>query len=80
MYANKSGHRLRIARTMNKPSLTQDDLAARMQIEGYELTRNMISRIEIGERYVTDLELIAFSKVLNVSIAWLLEETNIPDR
>jgi len=81
MRANKSGHRIRVARNMQTPRLTQDDLTARMQIEGLQnITKNMISRIEKGERYVTDLELIAFAKVLNVSTKWLLEETSTPDR
>lgn len=80
MKANKCGHRIRVARTMQSPPLTQEDLTARMQIEGLNITKNMISRIELGERYVTDLELIAFAKALNVSTAWLLEETSTPDR
>ena len=80
MSANKSGHRIQIARTMQTPKMTQDDLAARMQIEGFNITKNMISRIELDERYVTDLELVTFAKVLNVSTIWLLEETTTPDR
>lgn len=78
--ANKSGHRIRVARTMQKPRLTQDDLVARMQIEGVDISKNTLSRIELGERYVTDLELISFAKVLNVTTSWLLEETNNPSR
>jgi len=78
MSANKSGHRIRVARTMQKPRLTQDDLVARMQIENMDMSKNILSRIELGERYVTDLELMAFAKVLGVSTAWLLEETNNP--
>ena len=78
MGANKSGHRVRVARTMQKPRLTQDDLIARMQIAGIEMSKNILSRIELGERYVTDLELITFAKVLNVTTSWLLEETNNP--
>ena len=35
----------------------------------------MVSRIESGERYVTDYELIALAKCLNVSTAYLLGET-----
>ena len=31
-----------------------------------------------GQRYVTDLELIAFADVLQVSTAWLLGETIDP--
>ena len=39
----------------------------------------MLSRIETGDRYVTDTELMAFSRVLKVSIAWLLGETSDSD-
>ena len=78
MFANKSGDRIRIARAMQKPRLTQDDLIARMQVEEINMRKNTLSRIETGIRYVTDVELIAFSKVLNVSIAWLLEQTQDP--
>ena len=34
----------------------------------------MMSRIENKDRYITNLELIAISKVLKVSIHWLLGE------
>ena len=78
MNANKAGHRIRVARTMANPRLTQDDLVAKMQIEGFKITKNSLSRIETNDRYVTDLELLGFAKVLKVSTAWLLEETNIP--
>ncbi len=78
MYKNKAGYRIRVARVMHRPQLTQDDLVAKLQIYGINISKNILSRIELGERYVTDLELIAFSKVLNVSTAWLLEETDNP--
>lgn len=35
----------------------------------------MVSKIEGGERHVTDYELIALAKCLNVSTAYLLGET-----
>lgn len=78
--ANKAGHRIRAARAMHNPRLTQDDLIAKMSQEGIMLSKNIMSRIETGERYVTDLELIAFAKVLKVSTAWLLQETNDSER
>lgn len=78
MKANKSGHRIRIARTMQNPRLTQDDLVAKLQIIDINMSKNILSRIELGDRYVTDLELIAFAKIFGVTIAWLLEETNDP--
>lgn len=78
MRANKCGNRIRIARAMQTPPLTQDTLAAKLQVEGIDISDKGISRIEIGDRYVTDLELIAFSKVFGVTTAWLLEETSDP--
>ena len=78
MYKNKSCHRIKVARNIHKPRLTQKDLVAQLQIAGLNISKNILSRIELGNRYVTDLELIAFSKVLKVNILWLLEETDVP--
>ncbi len=54
--------------------LTQSDLAAQLQIRGIILERDSISRIEIGTRFVADYELRELSKILKVSINWLLGE------
>lgn len=67
---NISGDRIREAR--QKKRLSQADLAAQMQVEGVIIERDSISRIEIGTRFVPDYELPVFSKVLNVSVDWLL--------
>ena len=67
---NISGDRIREAR--QKKRMSQTDLAARMQVEGILIERDSISRIEIGTRLVPDYELPVFSKVLNVSVNWLL--------
>ena len=80
MNKNKAGHRIRVARTMQKPRMRQDDLVAKLQIAGLNISKNTLSRIELGDRYVTDLELIAFAKVLNVTTSWLLEETIDPQQ
>ena len=34
--------------------------------------------METGDRYITDLELMAFSRVLGIPIAWFLGETDDP--
>lgn len=67
---NISGDRIREARQRKR--LSQADLAAQMQVEGIIIERDSISRIEIGTRFVPDYELPIFSKVLNVSVDWLL--------
>jgi len=63
---NLCGNRIREARL--KQSISQSDLAARVQIEGITLERDSISRIEIGTRFVTDYELKIFAKVLQTNI------------
>ncbi len=67
---NICGARVREARKQIK--LTQDELAAKLQVSGVEIERNSISRIESGTRFVADYELLALSKILNVSLAYLL--------
>lgn len=67
---NVSGDRIREARI--KRRLTQEELAAKLQIEGVIMERDSVSRMEIGTRFVTDYELMVLSKVLGVSMQWLV--------
>lgn len=66
---NLCGDRVKEARARRK--ITQEDLAARLQIEGVTMERDSVSRIEIGTRFVTDYELVVLSRVLDVSMEWL---------
>ena len=66
---NISGNRIRQARTVMR--LSQADLAARMQVNGVIIEREAISKIETGDRFVTDYELLTFAKVFGVSMEWL---------
>lgn len=67
---NICGNRVHEAR--RKQKLTQSDLAAKLQINGIIIERDSISRIEIGTRFVTDYEIRELSKILKVSVHWLL--------
>lgn len=67
---NICGDRVHEARC--KLRLTQSDLAAQLQINGIIIERDSISRIEIGTRFVADYELRELSKILKVSVGWLL--------
>lgn len=67
---NVCGDRVRDAR--QKQRLTQEDLAAKLQIAGVIMEWDSVSRIEIGTRFVTDYELMVLSKVLDVSMQWLV--------
>ncbi len=67
---NICGKRIKEAR--KKINLSQENLAAKLQIEGIIIERDSISRIEIGTRFVADYELLVLSKILNVTPAYLL--------
>lgn len=69
---NISGDRIHQARTAMR--LSQADLAARMQVNGVTIEREAISKIETGDRFITDYELMIFSRVLGVSVNWLMGE------
>ena len=66
---NLCGDRVKEARARRK--ITQENLAARLQIEGVTMERDSVSRIEIGTRFVADYELVVLSQVLGVSMEWL---------
>lgn len=51
--------------------ISQADLAARMQVKGVFIEREAISKIETGDRFVTDYELMIFADVLGVTMDWL---------
>ena len=57
---NVSGDMIRQLRVKNR--MSQNDLAARVQVEGVMLERDSISRIESGARFVADYELFVFAK------------------
>lgn len=54
--------------------ISQKKLADLLQLSGLDVDKNAIQKLEAGERFVTDIELIHLSKVLNLSYEELLGE------
>ena len=67
---NICGARVKEAR--KQCELSQEQLAAKLQIEGVIIERDSISRIEIGTRFVADYEIAALCKILRVTPTYLL--------
>ena len=67
---NICGKRVKAARRAAK--LSQEQLAARLQVAGVNVERNSVSRIEIGTRFIADYELVILAEALNVSVLYLL--------
>lgn len=70
---NITGKRLTVLR--HKKDISQRQLAKMMQLAGFDVDHHFIRRIENGERFVTDIELVALSRVLDVSICDLIDDT-----
>ena len=72
------GVRVRQARQLAAPRVSQVDLAARLQLMGLKIDQSAVSKIEQGHRPVLDLEVVALAKALKVSASWLLGEVDSP--
>ena len=66
---NITGERIKEAR--QKAGLSQKELSEQLETKAVYVCRGSISRIENGERTVTDIEADAISKALNVSLDYL---------
>ena len=53
--------------------LSQRDLARQLQLAGFDMDKNVITRIETNKRYVTDLELKALTEIFHVSYDYLID-------
>lgn len=74
---NASGENIR--RLREEAKLSQEKLAARLQLKGLPLNQKAISRIEAGERVVADFELMLFAKVLGVCMYDLLDNATFEE-
>lgn len=72
---NVVGIRVRQARQRPGVRLSQVGLSTCLIKAGLSVCRTAVSKIESGARYVADYELIGLAKRLQVSTAWLLDET-----
>jgi hypothetical protein len=68
---------MRKARRDTDPRVSQADLSARVEAYGVRLNRASVSKIELGDRTVTDFELRALAAALAVSVGWLVNEEGI---
>ncbi len=50
-----------------KAKFTQDELSAKMQIEGCDVTRSALAKIEVGQRHLYPDEIIVIKKILKAN-------------
>lgn len=69
-YRNAVGEQLR--RIRSQKQLSQAELAALCQRKGWNITREIIARIEGRARWVADFELMLLAEILKVPVQRLL--------
>lgn len=68
------GNNIRYLREKN--GRTQESLAEQLQLNGCDITRSAVAKIEVGQRHLYPDEIILIKKILNVSYE---EIFNIPE-
>ena len=54
--------------------MSQMELAAKLQVIGIVIDRSAIAKVETGRRPISDIEIAAISRILNVQIEWLFAQ------
>ncbi|MEK0326051.1 MAG: helix-turn-helix transcriptional regulator [Nitrosopumilus sp.] len=71
---NIVGTNVRKTRKNAIPPITQVDLVARLQLLGVMIDQSMLSKIESGQRPVSDVEVNALAKALRIPVEKLFEQ------
>ena len=61
----KIGRNISVLR--EKAGLTQDQVAARLQTSGCDITRSAIAKIEVGQRHLYPDEIVLLKKILSTT-------------
>lgn len=62
---NKIGRNIRSIR--EKQNMTQETLATKLQLNGCDITRSAVAKIEVGQRHLYPDEIILIKEILNTS-------------
>ena len=63
-YEKIVGNNIRLTREERK--MTQEQLSARMQVNGCDVTRSALAKIEVGQRHIYADEIKLIKEILNV--------------
>lgn len=77
VYETLFGNNIRNLRVSK--GLTQEQLSAKLQINGCDITRSALAKIEVGQRHLYPDEIRLIKEILNVSYDDLFIEKLSPD-
>lgn len=67
----KVGQNVRLLR--ERSGMTQELLAAKLQLAGCDITRSAVAKIEVGQRHLYPDEIILIRKILNTDFESIFE-------
>ena len=62
-----------IRKLRERAGLTQDQVAARLQTNGCDITRSAVAKIEVGQRHIYPDEIILLSRILSATYGEILD-------
>lgn len=71
-YEEKVGMNIRVLR--ERAGLTQEQLSARLQVRGCDITRSAVAKIEVGQRHIYVDEIKLLKEILCVEYNDILSE------
>jgi transcriptional regulator with XRE-family HTH domain len=70
---------MKIEALRKEKGIKQTQLISKMQLMGVDINPSSLSKLEGQRRIATDIELLAISRILKVSVDELLEKTSLTD-
>lgn len=65
----------RVQEARRKISLSQEELATQLELNGWKISRVSLAKIETGTRQVLDIEVMMLAETLKVSPDWLMDQS-----
>ncbi len=64
---NICGKNIYELRNASKPRMSQRALAEMLQLNGIDVDKNAVQRMESGQRFITDIEIAALCKIFKIT-------------
>lgn len=63
---------VKVAELRKNLRISQRELADRLNVIGLVIDKNAVQRMESGQRFITDIEMISLAKIFNTTVEELL--------
>ena len=67
---------IKVAELRKNLRISQRELADRLAVIGLDIDKNAVQRVESGQRFITDIEVISLAKVFGITVEELLESNH----